>query len=95
MIGAGGTGSAAIEALARAGVQKIIIVDPVHFDESNLERIHGSFPQHAARHTEEAYLAREHVLSIDPTCDVVALVGALPQPEVQTLATCVPGPIRT
>ena len=82
IIGAGGTGSAAIEALARAGVGKIIIIDPDHVDESNLERIHGSFPQHVETHTSKAYLAREHVLSIDPSCEVIALVGALPQKEV-------------
>jgi molybdopterin/thiamine biosynthesis adenylyltransferase len=82
VIGAGGTGSAAIEALARAGVGKIIIVDPDHVDESNLERIHGSFPQHVETHTAKAHLAREHVLSIDPSCEVIAIVGALPQSEV-------------
>ena len=82
VIGAGGTGSAAIEALARAGVGKIIIIDPDHVDESNLERIHGSFPQHVETHTAKAHLAREHVLSIDPSCEVTAIVGSLPQAEV-------------
>lgn len=82
IIGAGGTGSAAIESLARAGVGKIIIVDPDYVDESNLERIHGSSPLHAEKHIEKARLARDHVLSIDPTCEVVAFVGALPQREI-------------
>jgi molybdopterin/thiamine biosynthesis adenylyltransferase len=82
VIGAGGTGSAAIEILVRAGVGKIIIVDPDHVEESNLERIHGSLPKHAEEHASKASVAREHVLSIDPNCNVVTFVGALPQPEI-------------
>lgn len=82
VIGAGGTGSAAIEALARAGVGKIIVVDPDSIDESNLERVHGSIPEHAARKEFKVALARQHILSIDPSCHVDAYVGALPQKEV-------------
>jgi len=82
VIGAGGTGSAAIEVLARAGVGRLIIVDPDRLEESNLERVHGSTPRDATRGVPKALLARTHVQSIDPSCDVLALIGALPQPEV-------------
>jgi len=82
VIGAGGTGSAAIETLARAGVGRIIVVDPDSLDESNLERVHGSFPEHAARRESKAALARAHILAIDPSCRVEAYVGALPQQEI-------------
>ena len=82
IIGAGGTGSAAIEALARAGVGRLIIVDPDELTESNLERVHGSVPQHAAKRWAKVAVACEHVHAIDPTCEVVALVGSLPQEEV-------------
>ena len=82
VIGAGGTGSAAIEILARAGIGRIIIVDPDHLDESNLERVHGSTPEHVIRRESKASLARAHVMSIDPTCHVDAYVGALPQREI-------------
>jgi len=82
VIGAGGTGSAAIETLARAGVGKIILVDPDTLDESNLERVHGSFPEQAARSEEKVAIARNHILSIDPSCRVEAYVGSLPQPEI-------------
>ena len=34
VVGAGGTGSAAIEVLARAGVGKLIIIDPDHVETS-------------------------------------------------------------
>jgi hypothetical protein len=82
VIGAGGTGSAAIENLARAGVGRIVIVDPDCVDVSNLERIHGSKPEDAEKNELKVSVARRHVLSIDPTCEVLCLAGALPQKEV-------------
>src|SRR5439155_23885142 len=42
VVGAGGTGSPALEVLARAGVGTLVAVDPDVFEASNLERIHGS-----------------------------------------------------
>jgi molybdopterin/thiamine biosynthesis adenylyltransferase len=82
IIGAGGSGSAAIETLARAGVGRLIIVDPERIAESNLERVHGSDPSHVKRELTKVALAREHVHAIDPTCEVVGLVGSLPQDAV-------------
>jgi hypothetical protein len=82
VIGAGGTGSAAIEVLARAGVGRLVVVDPDHLEESNLERVHGSRPEHAARHIAKVKVAREHVQTIDQTCEFQGLIGALPQAEV-------------
>jgi hypothetical protein len=82
IIGAGGTGSAAIEVLARAGVGRLIVVDPDQLTESNLERVHGSSQTHTSRRWTKVALAREHVHAIDPTCEVVGLVGSLPQDEV-------------
>jgi molybdopterin/thiamine biosynthesis adenylyltransferase len=82
VIGAGGTGSMAIEVLARAGVGRLIVVDPDHVDDSNLERLHGSLPKHAAKRVTKVALAREHIRAIDPECCVEAYVGALPQTEI-------------
>jgi hypothetical protein len=82
VIGAGGTGSATIEVLARAGVGRLIVVDPDHLEESNLERVHGSFPEHAARRLAKVSVAQQNVKAIDPTCEFHGIVGALPQPEV-------------
>lgn len=82
VIGAGGTGSAAIEVLARAGVGRIIIVDPDHLDESNLERVHGSVPEHAKDRLPKAVIARDHVRAIDSSIEVRAYVGRLPQGEI-------------
>ena len=82
VIGAGGTGSAAIEVLARAGVGTLIVVDPDHFEESNLERVHGSVPADVEQRTSKVELARRHVKSIDPTIHFIGCIGALPQQEV-------------
>jgi len=82
VIGAGGTGSAAIETLARAGVGKLIIVDPESIGESNLERVHGSCPDHVRDGISKVALAKEHVRAIDDSCVVQGFVGSLPQQEV-------------
>lgn len=82
VIGAGGTGSAAIEVLARAGIGRLVIVDPDELEESNLERVHGSIPAHATSHMSKVVVAREHVQAIAPDCKVIALKGSLPQPGI-------------
>jgi hypothetical protein len=82
VIGAGGTGSAAVEVLARAGVGRLIVVDRDHTEESNLERVHGSVPGHAAERALKVMVARDHIKAIAPECRVIAIRGALPQPEV-------------
>lgn len=80
VIGAGGTGSAAIEVLARAGIGRLILIDPDQVDRSNLERIHGSSPADIGK--DKVLVAAEHIESIDPTIRVDAYVGRLPQPEI-------------
>ena len=82
VIGAGGTGSAAIEVLARAGIGRLVIVDADVIEESNLERIHGSVPEDADSSRLKVEVAKRHVASIDPTCEVVAIAGMIPQDEV-------------
>jgi hypothetical protein len=72
----------AIEVLARAGVGKLVVVDPDQVTESNLERVHGSRPEHVENQTPKILLAREHVRSINPLCEVEAYLGSLPQEEV-------------
>jgi tRNA A37 threonylcarbamoyladenosine dehydratase/proteasome lid subunit RPN8/RPN11 len=80
VIGAGGTGSAAIEVLARAGVGRLILVDHDTVDRSNLERIHGSYPRDVDK--EKVRVAFEHVKAIDPSIVVDAFCGRLPQDEI-------------
>ena len=82
VIGAGGTGSAAIEVLARAGIGRLIIVDPDTLDRSNLERVHGSYLEDASKATPKVLIAARHVRAIDPSITVEAFVGRLPQAEI-------------
>ena len=82
VIGAGGTGSMAIEVLARAGIGRLVIVDPDHLSESNLERVHGSQPDQVNQNTPKVIVARQHVRAINEKCEVEAYLGALPQAEV-------------
>ena len=79
VVGAGGTGSAAIEVLARAGVGRLIIVDPDDLEPSNLERVHGSWPRDGEARVSKSEIARRHVGAINKRCEVVAVTGALPQ----------------
>lgn len=43
IVGAGGTGSAIAEQVARLGVEDIVLIDKDEFDPSNLTRMYGSF----------------------------------------------------
>ena len=82
VVGAGGTGSPAIEVLARAGVGRIVAVDPDCFAESNLERVHGSTDRDAADRPSKVAIARRHVSSINPRCELTMIRGRVPQAEV-------------
>lgn len=82
VIGVGGTGSPAVEVLARAGVGRLILIDPDTFDRSNLERVHGGYPDDAKHRTPKVLVAKRHVQAIDPSIEVEAVFGRLPQPSV-------------
>ena len=59
-----------------------MIIDPDRVDRSNLERIRGSVPSHAKRKTPKVVVAQELVRQIDPSIEVIAIMGRLPQPDV-------------
>ena len=82
VVGAGGTGSPALEVLARAGVGHLISIDPDVFEDSNLERVHGSDDRDISQPGPKVAIALRHIRSIRPECKVTALQGALPQREV-------------
>jgi len=82
VIGAGGTGSAAIEILARAGVGRLILVDPDVIDRSNLERVHGSTPADAQNETSKVLVAAKLIRSIDPSIVIEPWIGRLPQKQI-------------
>jgi len=79
VIGCSGTGSPAIEALARAGLCRFVLVDPQRFAASNLERLHGSTIADA-RAKEPPYkvaIMARMIREINPAAEVTALVGNL------------------
>lgn len=82
VVGASGTGSPAIEVLARAGVGCLIVIDPDTVEESNLERLHGGFSQHVEHRSSKVEIAREHIASIDSSIRFEGYVGRVPQAEV-------------
>lgn len=82
IVGASGAGSPCVELLARAGVGKIIVVDPEVFEDSNLERVHGSAYTDIASKTPKVSIAGRHIKSINPDCEVVLIKGRIPRIEV-------------
>jgi len=77
VVGCSGTGSPAIEVLARAGVGKFVVVDYQRLSPSNLERIHGSLREHYERSPlpQKAQIAAGHIRAINPAVEVTAMVG--------------------
>lgn len=82
VVGASGTGSPAIEVLARAGVGHIIVVDPDRIEGSNLERLHGGYLSHVESRASKVAIAKEHVAAIDPDIHFEGLIGRVPQQTV-------------
>lgn len=70
IFGAGGVGSYCTEALTRAGVGKITVVDGDTYAESNLNR--QLFATKATLGRNKAEVAKERILSINPNADVTA-----------------------
>ena len=61
VVGCGGTGSAVVELLARAGVGRLLLVDPDTVSESNLNRLYGSTRSDAETRRAKVNVLRDHV----------------------------------
>ncbi|MEQ8820978.1 MAG: ThiF family adenylyltransferase [Sumerlaeia bacterium] len=85
IVGCSGTGSPAVEALARAGVGELVLVDPQRLSPSNLERVHGSTLADVSA-LEPPYkvacMARM-IRAINPDCRVRSIVGNVLDDEVR------------
>lgn len=87
VVGAGGTGSAVIEQLARLGVGHLTVVDPDHVSASNLTRIYGSTARDVGR--PKAELAAEHARAINPGIAAEAIVGRITErSRMESLRAC-------
>ncbi len=84
VIGLGGVGGAAAEALARCGIGHLFLMDQDVFDETNLNRQILCTRNDIGR--KKAETARERVLSIDPECSVTAVCERLDRDTVELLS---------
>ena len=73
VVGLGGVGSWAAEALARAGVGELTLIDQDDYSESNINRQLGAVSSTVGLPKAEAMAAR--VLDINPACKVHPVVG--------------------
>ena len=73
VVGLGGVGSWAVEALARSGVGELTLVDQDAYSESNINRQLGAL--HSTIGRAKAEVLAERVLDINPRCRVHPIVG--------------------
>ena len=65
VVGCGGTGSAVIVLLARAGVGKLLLIDPDVVEETNLNRLHGSTRNDVDRKRPKVDVLKDYVDNMD------------------------------
>ena len=70
VFGIGGVGCAVVEALARAGIGKLTLVDNDTFSETNLNR--QLFATHKTINRAKVDVAKERITEINPTCQVIS-----------------------
>ncbi len=93
VVGIGGVGSWAAEALARSGVARLTLIDLDHIAESNINRQIHALSSTLGQSKVEAM--RERIAQINPACDVRCIeefVDAANWPDVAQLETAAPSP---
>ncbi len=75
--GCSGTGSPAIEVLARANVGAFVLVDPQRLAPSNVERVHGTVFADTIREPlpYKVEIQQRHIAAINPSAKVTSMVG--------------------
>ena len=83
VIGIGGVGSWAVEALARSGIGRLTLIDLDHIAESNMNRqIHALEPSLGAA---KVQAMRERIALINPACEVICIEDFVDEGNVSTL----------
>jgi hypothetical protein len=82
VVGAGGTGSAVLEQLARLGVRNITIIDPDIVEMSNLSRLWGSRPDDARNKRPKVEVLAQHLRAISPGVEVRAIQASVTRQSV-------------
>lgn len=87
LAGAGGTGSAVAEQLARLGVTDLTVFDPDVLSASNTTRVYGSAPDQVGQ--PKTSVLADHLARIAPACRVTAVPGKITeQRNARLLAGC-------
>lgn len=82
VVGAGGTGSAVGEQLARLGVGELLVIDPDTLSASNITRVHGARMADVGR--PKAEVLAKHAAEIGLGTMVEPVVGSIVDPGVAT-----------
>lgn len=85
VVGVGGLGSQAVQALAYLGLRQFLLVDDDWLEETNLNRVAGACPQDIGRLKVE--VARDLILRVDKKVDVAALPANLRTRKAMELLT--------
>ena len=87
LVGAGGTGSLIVQALAGLGIGEgkgmLILIDPDCIEKSNLPRIPYAFPMDIAKPKVKA--ARQYIKSKNPKIKVIAIPKSVQEEKVQRI----------
>lgn len=82
VVGAGGTGSAALEQLARLGVRHVLVVDDDELDASNVSRVFGSTAADVSKSPAKVEIASRNYKAILPGAAVRVLKKNITEPGV-------------
>lgn len=89
VVGASGTGSLVIEALARSGIGELVLVDPEPIQVVNLNRVLHSTPAQVDAQSTKIDIAVQAISDMQLGTNVTALANTLRDPGVvKTLAGC-------
>lgn len=75
IVGVGGLGGSVAEILARIGIGRLRLVDPDHFEDSNLNR--QRFADTTSLGQRKAVVAKERLAAINPAVEIIALTDRL------------------
>ena len=85
VIGCGGTGSAVSVLLARAGIGRLLLVDPDIVTETNLNRLHGSTRRDADKERSKVSVLKDHIEQMGLGTHVAVSKSALADAAVARL----------
>ena len=83
IIGLGGVGSYALEAIVRSGVNKIIVVDNDFIDITNLNRQLLALKNNI--NDAKVIVAKKRILDINPNCEVITIKEFITKDNIDQL----------